>query len=90
MARPAARAGGCNQILPVDWMAISQGASTATNYQLFPGDRIYVAGDCLIAADNWLSKVLAPVERVLSLGFLYGSTRESLRGNGNNGVLVVP
>ncbi|MFO0852603.1 MAG: polysaccharide biosynthesis/export family protein, partial [Gemmataceae bacterium] len=30
------------QILPVDWIGISRDGITATNYQLFPGDRVYV------------------------------------------------
>ena len=47
-------------MLPVDWRAITEGGSTCTNYQIFPGDRIYVGPDCLIKADNYLSKVLAP------------------------------
>jgi polysaccharide export outer membrane protein len=31
------------QILPVDWNAITQDGATKTNYQLLPGDRVYVA-----------------------------------------------
>jgi len=34
---------GCQQILPVDWKSITQGAQTATNYQLLPGDRLYIS-----------------------------------------------
>jgi protein involved in polysaccharide export with SLBB domain len=41
VARRAA-AGGPEQILPVDWWALTQGGSTATNYQLLPGDRVFV------------------------------------------------
>jgi polysaccharide export outer membrane protein len=42
IARPAPDQAGCRQILPVDWAAIVEGGATTTNYQLFPGDRIYV------------------------------------------------
>ena len=43
----AARAGrfGCEQILPVDYEAISRGGSAATNYQIMPGDRVFIAED---------------------------------------------
>jgi polysaccharide export outer membrane protein len=41
VARRAA-AGGPEQVLPVDWRALTQGGSTATNYQLLPGDRVFV------------------------------------------------
>ena len=92
LARPSPVNMGCNQILPVDWNAITQGGSTRTNYQLFPGDRIYVAGDCLTTFDNYLSKLLAPVERVLGIGLLGSSIYNSLNNNNNgsnNGVVVV-
>ncbi|HLW66397.1 MAG TPA: polysaccharide biosynthesis/export family protein [Gemmataceae bacterium] len=32
-----------DQILPVDWYAVTQGGNTKTNYQLLPGDRVYVS-----------------------------------------------
>jgi polysaccharide export outer membrane protein len=40
VARPAPPCHPCDQILPVDWLAIVEGGSTKTNYQIFPGDRI--------------------------------------------------
>jgi len=46
LARPAPDDLGCSQVLPVDWNAITQGAVTNTNYQVFPGDRIYVDSNC--------------------------------------------
>jgi polysaccharide export outer membrane protein len=42
VARPAPNGVGMERILPVNWEAISQGKSTATNYQLLPGDRIFI------------------------------------------------
>jgi polysaccharide biosynthesis/export protein len=41
IARPVAGVGG-ETILPVNWTEITKGASTAANYQVFPGDRIFV------------------------------------------------
>jgi protein involved in polysaccharide export with SLBB domain len=58
VARPAPPGHPCDQVLPVDWNAITQGGSTATNWQLFPGDRIYVKADC-IATNNFLTRVRA-------------------------------
>ena len=42
IARPVPDRVGVRQVLPVDWEAITEGGATNTNYQLFPGDRIYV------------------------------------------------
>jgi polysaccharide export outer membrane protein len=90
VARPTPANHHCTQILPVDWNAITQGGSTPTNYQIFPGDRIYVRADPFIEADNWLAKVLAPVERVLGITLLGTSVANSFRsgGGGNTGFVV--
>jgi protein involved in polysaccharide export with SLBB domain/beta-lactamase regulating signal transducer with metallopeptidase domain len=42
IARPAPNGVGVEQILPVAWNDIADGASTATNYQLMPGDRLFI------------------------------------------------
>ncbi len=71
IARPAPKGVGCDQILPVCWDDITKGAVTATNYQVFPGDRIFIAEDRLIAADSTLGRIISPFERifgVVSLG----------------------
>jgi polysaccharide export outer membrane protein len=70
IARPAP-SGECEQVLPVDWAAITRGANTATNYQLMPGDRLFIAEDPLIRFDSIVSKVTRPFERLfgfVSLG----------------------
>jgi polysaccharide export outer membrane protein len=94
VARPSPANMGCNQILPVDWNAITQGASTATNYQIFPGDRVYVSANPLIAFDNYLSMVIAPIERVLGLTLLGTYTALAIRAfrtnnNGNTGFVPI-
>ena len=43
LVRPAAKNVSHEQVLSIDWDAITQGAETATNYQLLPGDRLYVS-----------------------------------------------
>jgi polysaccharide export outer membrane protein len=68
-------------ILPVDWKAITQLGSAAANYQVFPGDRIYVNSDAKIRTDSFLAKTLAPVERVLGVTLLGSSTVNSIRTN---------
>ncbi len=70
--------------LPVDWAAITSGRSSATNYQIMPGDRLFVSVDPWIATDNYLAKVLAPVERLLGITLLGNSVVRSL-GSGTGG-----
>ncbi|MCA9199435.1 MAG: polysaccharide biosynthesis/export family protein [Planctomycetales bacterium] len=70
IARPAPKGMACDQILPIDWFAITRGASTGTNYQILPGDRIYIAEDRLVAANSFVSKVINPVERMLGFSLL--------------------
>jgi polysaccharide export outer membrane protein len=81
VARPAPPGTGCDQILPVDWRAITEGGSTATNYQLFPGDRVIVMSNCLIEFDNRLAQILAPVERLFGITLLGATTVQTLRNN---------
>jgi polysaccharide export outer membrane protein len=83
IARPAPPDRCCSQILPVDWRAIVEGGATATNYQLFPGDRVYVKADCFIAIDNWLAKVLSPLERLFGIPLLGTATGPTFE-NGND------
>jgi len=68
IARPAPNGVGCEQILPVSWDEITRGASTATNYQILPGDRLFIASDKLVTLDNLVGKITRPFER------MFGST----------------
>ncbi len=68
IARPTPGDIGCDQILPVDWSEITKGAATATNYQVMPGDRIFIAENKIIALDTFLDQLSAPIER------LFGTT----------------
>lgn len=81
LARPAPDDMGYSQILPIDWGAITQGAVTNTNYQVFPGDRIYIHSNCLICFDNYLSMVLSPIERMLGITLLGAFTVQAVKGN---------
>ena len=68
IARPTPGDVNCDQILPVSWTEITKGAATATNYQLMPGDRLFIAENKIIALDTFLDQVSAPIER------LFGTT----------------
>lgn len=67
IARPAPPGYGCDQIMPIDWRAITKGGSTATNYQILPGDRVFIAADKTSALTNTIVKVTGPVERLLGV-----------------------
>jgi polysaccharide export outer membrane protein len=79
IARPAQGEMACDQILPVCWNDIAKGGSTATNYQLLPGDRLYLEEDHWIAADSTLGKIIAPFERVLGFTLLGAQTIQNLQ-----------
>jgi protein involved in polysaccharide export with SLBB domain len=74
VARPAPGDYGCEQILPVDYVAVTRGGSAATNYQIMPGDRVFIAEDNLIGFNNVLGKALGPIERLLGTASLSAST----------------
>jgi polysaccharide export outer membrane protein len=74
IARPAPAGYGCEQQLPVDWDAITRGAATATNYQILPGDRVFIASDKVTSFYATLSRIFAPVEKTLGVGSLGAST----------------
>ncbi len=84
VARPAPGGFGCEQIMPVDYAAIAQGGSAATNYQIMPGDRLFIASDNLIAANTFISKVTAPVERLLGIASLSTSAVRGWQTMGRN------
>jgi polysaccharide export outer membrane protein len=77
IARPAPGNFACEQILPVDWVAVTQGGSTATNYQVLPGDRVYIAQDEMVTLNTMVSKIVSPFERILGVVSLGSSTIRS-------------
>ena len=74
IARPAPSGVGCDQILPVDIEAIMKGAATGTNYQILPGDRVFIAQDHMIAFAGLIEKWTAPFERMFGFALLGSST----------------
>ena len=84
IARPAPNDMGCQQILPVDWDAITQGAQTGTNYQLMPGDRVFIAEDELVTLSNVMGKIIGPFERLGGIMSLSTSVIQGYQTMGRN------
>ena len=78
IARPSPGGFGCRQILPVDWTAVTRGAATDTNYQVLPGDRIFIAEDSNVALANFIDKVTRPIEELFGFVSLGSSTIRSI------------
>ncbi len=70
------------QILPVDWVGISQWGVASTNYQLFPGDRVYVKAQRLVTVDNTITRILAPVQQLFGVTLLGTQTVNQVVGRG--------
>jgi polysaccharide export outer membrane protein len=80
IARPTANS---NQpvLLPVDWVDITAYGRPDTNYQLLPGDRLFVVEDRFLAFDGTLARVMAPFERIMGFSLLGASTATRFYGN---------
>jgi polysaccharide export outer membrane protein len=74
IARPSPGDEGCYQILPVKINDIMAGAGVATNYQILPGDRVFIQEDHWYRADTIASKITAPFERLLGFSLLGANT----------------
>lgn len=79
IARPTSELGQV-QIMPVDWFAITEQAATNSNYQVLPGDRVFIAEDKMVAFDTQLGKLLAPFERAMGFTLLGVGTATRLSG----------
>jgi polysaccharide biosynthesis/export protein len=80
VARPTDAVGGL-QRLEVSWEDITANANARSNYQILPGDRVFVAEDGLIAADTALGKIIAPFERVMGFSLLGVGTATRFSGH---------
>ena len=78
LARPGYNECGGDQILPVDWVAITQRGDIATNYQILPGDRLYVSEDKLVALDTAIAKIVSPLERLFGVTLLGTQTAQRI------------
>lgn len=77
IARPTTN--GCYQRLYVNWDDITRKGETKTNYQIMPGDRIIIGQNQMIAADNFVSKVLNPIERLFGFASLGSNSVEEIK-----------
>lgn len=85
IARPAPNGSEIAQNMLVDWRGITQDAVTTTNYQLMPGDRIYIQADKLVAADNFVAKVTTPFQRLFGFTMLgYAAIGRVMKGPANS------
>jgi polysaccharide export outer membrane protein len=77
-----ARSAGCgepDQIMPVDWHALTCRGRAETNYQLAPGDRLFVKAYPLTTVDITLARVFSPIERILGITLLGSTTLQQVR-----------
>jgi polysaccharide export outer membrane protein len=72
--------------LPVNWEEITMGGMTATNYQLMPGDRVFIAEDQMIKFNSLMFKYTQPFQRLLGVASLGTSMANSVKrfGRGFN------
>jgi polysaccharide export outer membrane protein len=68
-----------DQILPIDWKAMTCRGRSETNYQLLPGDRIFVQAYPMVRADVTLARVFAPIERVFGFTLLGTTTYQAIQ-----------
>ena len=90
VARPV---GNSNKpvILPVDWVDITAYGRPDTNYQILPGDRVFVHEDRFLSFDGTLARIMSPFERIMGFSLLGVSTAtrfsaQPLRGGGTRGM----
>jgi hypothetical protein len=56
--------------LRVNWQDITKRGETKTNFQILPGDRLFLAQDEFYAFDSFISKVTAPLETAFGVASL--------------------
>jgi polysaccharide export outer membrane protein len=71
-----------DQILTVDWVGLTQHGITQTNYQIMPGDRIYVKAQPLVTLDTKLARILSPIERLFGVTLLGTTSVNQIAGRG--------
>ena len=85
IARPAPPELGHDQVLEVDWNGIVRRGQTSTNFQVLPGDRIYVRADHMVSFDTCVSKIISPFERIFGWTILGNGTVRTLQQGSSMG-----
>jgi polysaccharide export outer membrane protein len=78
LARPSAD-DQPEEVLKVDWKAVTAHAKTQTNYQIFPGDRLFVNAQPMVTFDTRLARIIAPFERLFGFTLLGNSVINNLK-----------
>jgi polysaccharide biosynthesis/export protein len=65
--------------LQVDWKGISEFGAANTNWQLMPGDRVFVQSDPMRRFNNTLGKMLEPIERLMGVTLLSSQTVNTIK-----------
>jgi polysaccharide biosynthesis/export protein len=90
---PAACDGG-KEVYKICWNDIVRRGCVGTNYQVLPGDRIYVHAQPLVTIDTQLSRFLSPFERLFGdVGLGNGVVRSFITAiprNANNAIFTTP
>jgi polysaccharide export outer membrane protein len=76
---------GCSSVLPVDWNAVTTKAEPATNYQILPGDRIFVKAYPAVRLDNTMARAIAPIERLFGVSLLTTNLYQSIQRTSGSG-----
>jgi hypothetical protein len=63
----------------VDWCGLTARGRAETNYQLMPGDRIYVKADKFVTIDTKLARIFSPIERIFGITLLGNATVNTFR-----------
>jgi polysaccharide biosynthesis/export protein len=79
--------GQAEEVLPIDWKSVTARGRASTNYQLAPGDRIFVKAYPLITLDTVIARITSPVERLFGFTLLGNGVVRALQnsGGGNGG-----
>jgi polysaccharide export outer membrane protein len=75
---------GNESVLPIDWQGLTQLGQVRTNYQVLPGDRIFVQAYPLVSFDTQLARVITPIERLFGVTLLGNGTVRAFRNQGGN------
>jgi polysaccharide export outer membrane protein len=86
VARPTPGDAEGDIVMPVDWVGLCMKGRTATNYQLKPGDRVYINSDPIVEFDTRLARILSPIERLLGITLLGNATIRAVDGQTATGV----
>ncbi|MHC5540383.1 polysaccharide biosynthesis/export family protein [Singulisphaera rosea] len=79
LVRPA-RPGRPAKVLPVDYKAILEEGQTATNYQIFPGDRLFVGRNEVVQKTIEIDRLAAASQTVVNSMLQYAFMVSSLKG----------